>query len=131
MSLQVEEKHILPGFVLDRTRFDLAQVDSASGKRLKHAMKNPRLISHRKDQRSFVILARRRILIPDSQKARNIIALIFNVAGYDLEIINFFRQTTGDRAKRCVLCRHFRSMGGAGTSSTETFGKWRPSQPRH
>ncbi len=70
MSLQVEEEHILPGFVLDRTRFDLAQVDSASGKRLKHAMKNPRLISHRKDQRSFVILARRRILIPDSQKAR-------------------------------------------------------------
>ena len=45
------EKHVLPGFILQWAGLDFRQVDAAFGKRLQHAMQNPRLILYRKNQR--------------------------------------------------------------------------------
>ena len=97
MAAQVEKKQIFPGFVLYRPRFDLAEIDAAARKGLQHPMQHSGFILHGKHQRSFVIAARSRPHFADHHEPRNVIALVFNVTCYELQIVNFLCHRAGNR----------------------------------
>src|SRR3990167_1291237 len=84
MPFQVQKKEVLPRLMLQRTRLDLAQVDSVLGQGFQHAVQNPNLVLDRENDRGLVISARSRLLIADDKKTSDIIGMVFDICLHDL-----------------------------------------------
>ena len=66
-----------------------------------------------------------RIIVPDNQKPRDVIALILDIFRNYLQIINFLGQTAGDGGKLGILHRHYRGVGRASDLFHIDLGKMR------